>query len=70
MGDLSLYLKLNALPDKIKGEILDFIDFLSAKRNNIKKTQPVHPKAGCMKGTFRIGSGFDDPIPDFKDYQA
>jgi hypothetical protein len=68
MTDLSLFLKLQTLPNTIKGEVLDFIEFLLFKKNNRKKPGPTHPKAGCMKGTFQVGPGFDDPIPDFKDY--
>jgi len=68
MSDLSLYFKFDALPEKIKGEVLDYIEFLSSKNNNPNKIKRTHPKAGCMKGTFLIGQGFDDPIPDFKDY--
>ena len=27
-----------------------------------------HPKAGCMKGTFNLNSGFDEPLEDFKEF--
>jgi len=66
MNNLTLYTKINTLPDTIKTEILDYMEYLiqKYKEKKIKK----HPKAGCMKGIFKMKEGFDEPLDDFKEY--
>ncbi len=68
MTDISLYLKINSLPTSIKGQLLDYLDFLFAKNANKPNKVTVHPKAGCMKGTFTMKPDFDEPLEDFKEY--
>jgi hypothetical protein len=68
MSDLSLYLKISLLPDSLKSEINDYIDFLREKKLKKKVTSQKHPKAGCMKGTFKMSPDFDEPLEDFKEY--
>ena len=65
----TLHFKFNALPEKLKAEVLDFIDFLmekekKGKMNNKQKT----PKFGSYKGMFEMAPDFDEPLEDFKDY--
>ncbi|OFX19161.1 MAG: hypothetical protein A2033_02045 [Bacteroidetes bacterium GWA2_31_9] len=58
--------KLSYLPDSLKSEVNDFIEFLLSKRKiKIKKKQP---KYGCAKGQIYISPDFDEPLDDFKDY--
>ena len=66
MDNAQLYTKLTSLPDSMKAEVADFIDFLLSK----KKKKGVKPKAkfGSGKGMFKIKPGFDDPLEDFKEY--
>lgn len=66
MNNLLLYTKLNALPDNMKSEVSDFIDFLMAKTN--KKPSNKKPKFGSGKGMFKMKPDFDEPIEDFKEY--
>ena len=66
MNDLKLYMKLSSLPGDIKSEIMDYVDFLINKK--VKKAPFIHPKAGCMKGTFTMDPDFDEPLEDFKEY--
>jgi hypothetical protein len=68
MSDLSLYLKISLLPNSLKSEINDFIDFLREKKLKNEGSSMKHPKAGCMKGTFKLSSDFDKPLDDFKEY--
>jgi hypothetical protein len=64
--ELSLYNKFHQLPDDLKSEVLDFIDFLkSRKKKPEKKGKAVF---GCMKGKIRLMPGFDEPLEDFKSY--
>ncbi len=64
MSDLVLFSKLASLPPNMKIEVMDYIEFLEKK---YEKPKP-HPKAGCMKGTFKMAEDFDAPLDDFKDY--
>jgi len=68
MSDLSLYIRISSLPNQLKTEISDYLDFLISKRLNIKKQSNQRPKAGCMKGTFKMSDDFDEPLNDFKKY--
>lgn len=66
MDQAHLYTKINALPNDLKSEVLDFIEFLLTKKNReIKKKVP---KFGCAKGQIYTSPDFDEPLADFKDY--
>lgn len=66
MDNTVLYSKLSSLPENMRSEVSDFIDFLSSK---IKKdAQKKKPKFGSAKGMFVMKLGFDDPLEDFKEY--
>jgi len=66
MDNLLLYSKFSNLPDSMKSEVSNFIDFLMTK-NKVQATQK--PKFGSAKGMFKMKKNFDDPIDEFKDYQ-
>jgi hypothetical protein len=66
MNNILLYSKLSNLPDSMKPEVSNFIDFLMSKN---KKPNKQKPKFGSAKGMFKMKKNFDDPIDDFKDYQ-
>lgn len=66
MEHIQLYIKINSLPNDIKSEVNDFIDFLlTKKKKEIKKKKPIF---GCAKGQLFISPDFDEPLDDFKDY--
>ena len=65
MTDLNFYTKISSLPDYLKSEVVDFIDFLSRKK---KKDKPVRKKDrvfGSAKGKIILMPDFDDPVDDF-----
>ncbi len=66
MNNILLYSKLALLPDNLKAEVADFIEFLSMKEKKKKTRQK--PKFGSGKGMFSIKPGFDEPLDDFKEY--
>ena len=69
MNNWSLYNKIACLPDNIKSEVIDFIDFLFIKAKNEKKIiDKPRPKFGSGNGMFIVGPQFDEPLEDFKDY--
>lgn len=66
MDNTLLYTKVNSLPENLKMEVFDFVDFLLQK--NIKKKKKHSLKFGCLKGTFKMSEDFDEPLEDFKEY--
>jgi hypothetical protein len=66
MSTLTLYSKLEMLPDNLKKEASDFIDFLLEKSGAKSKT--IVPRPGSARGKIRMSPDFDAPIDDFKDY--
>lgn len=66
MQPLSLENKIKALPDELKSEVMDFIDFLLLKNKNHKKKRDTG--FGCLKGKIEMKDDFDEPIEDFKEY--
>jgi len=66
MNDEYLIRKISTLPNPIKTELLDYLEFLIQK--HFPKKVKTHPKAGCMKGTFFMSSDFNAPLNSFKNY--
>ena len=66
MKNQSAYIKLHSLPEKLKTQALEFIDFLYQKNKDSNSNK--HPKAGFLKGKIVIGKNFDEPLDDFKEY--
>jgi hypothetical protein len=54
------------LPNDIKSEVMDFIEFLLTKKN--KEIKKKVPKFGSAKGKIYISPDFDEPLDDFKEY--
>ncbi len=69
MDNLLLYSKLMTLPDELKVEVADFIDFLIAKSEK-ESGSPSDPKPtfGSGKGTYVMHDDFDEPLDDFQEY--
>ena len=67
MEDVELYTKLATLPDNLKSEVMDFIDFLLNKSSTIQQ-KSIAPKArfGSGRGLFKMKEGFDEPLKDFE----
>ena len=66
MSSLSLHTKLDTLPDSLKKEVSDFVDFLIERSRSSKNK--IVPKAGSAKGKIRMSADFDAPLEDFKEY--
>ncbi|RDC63354.1 hypothetical protein AHMF7616_01957 [Adhaeribacter pallidiroseus] len=65
MDNITLYSKLAILPDHLKSEVSDFIDFLAIKEKNKHRKKPVF---GSGQGMFVMKPSFDEPLDDFKEY--
>lgn len=68
MTDISLYTRISTLPDSLKSEVIDFIDFISSKRKRVRKKDKKTRTFGYAKDSIVIKPGFDDPIDDFNEY--
>jgi hypothetical protein len=60
MNSSLLYTQILNLPDSEKNKLLDYLG--SLLKSGKSKKKKVHPKAGCMKGTFVMQSDFDEPL--------
>ncbi len=66
MTDFQLYKELTSLPDELRKEVQNFIQFLKSKT---PKTQPPKErKFGAAKGFFKMQDDFNEPLEDFKEY--
>lgn len=67
MTNLHLYNKISELPDHLKSEVSDFIDFLRYKssKKSYKNKRRIPGKA---RGLIKMKNNFDDPIDGFKEY--
>jgi len=68
MTDLQLYTKISSLPDHLKLEVIDFVDFLKSKKKNSKSHSKKKRVFGYAKDSIIIKPSFDEPLDDFKDY--
>jgi len=66
MTSISLYTKISSLPENLKSEANDFIDYLISKKKSLKNKKLR--KAGFLKGKIEMSSDFNDPLDDFKEY--
>ncbi len=66
MSDSVLLDNISKLPDNLKAEVLDFVEFLLHKYNNLSDTGK--PTFGSGKGMFVMRPDFDEPLEDFKEY--
>ncbi|NJN27799.1 MAG: DUF2281 domain-containing protein [Cyclobacteriaceae bacterium] len=68
MTDLKLYTKITTLPDSLKNEVVDFIDFIITKSKRDVRKPHKGRTFGYAKDAIVLKPGFDDPLEDFKAY--
>lgn len=69
MDNSLLYSKLSALPEHLKAEVADFIDYLTTKYEGDQPTSShLKPQFGSGKGMFVMHDDFDEPLKDFDEY--
>ena len=67
MNGTQLLSQISSLPDNLKKEVSDFVEFL--KQKSMTKNKSKERKFGYVKGFFKMSSDFDEPLEDFKDYR-
>ncbi|MFM9948359.1 MAG: DUF2281 domain-containing protein [Saprospiraceae bacterium] len=76
MDTLALYSKIELLPEHLKKQVLDYIEFLLSRegKGQLLQQQPetpgfkAKPGFGGAKGMFVMSPDFDEPLEDFKEY--
>ena len=78
MSTIALYSKIELLPEHLKKQVLDYIEFLlsrEAKEQAVLPSKPsktpktkFKPGFGGAKGMFVMLPDFDEPLEDFKEY--
>lgn len=71
MGTAHNYIQLSSLPEDVRKQVLDFIEFLMRQQQGKdpkKKGARKTPVLGLAKGKVSIPDDFDAPLDDFKDY--
>lgn len=56
--------KMKSLPDELKKEVDDFVDFLLTKEHKKNRER----KSGLAKGLIKMKNDFDEPLEDFNKY--
>ncbi len=70
MTDIEIYNKLALLPDDLKKEAKDFIEFLLEKEEEEKEVKETNEKRplGLAKALIKMSDDCDEPLDDFKEY--
>ena len=68
MENLKLYNQIESLPQELKREVEDFVQFLLEKSKKHEKNRQKERTAGLAKGMIKMKHGFEDPLEDFKEY--
>ncbi len=66
MSDSHLLDKVSKLPENLKAEVFDFVEFLLQKYDC--SSISGKPVFGSGKGMFVMKPDFDEPLEDFKEY--
>jgi hypothetical protein len=71
MNLMSLYSRLQLLPENLKKEVADFVDFLLEKERlkNFPGSKKNERKLGLAKGLIKMNADFEEPLDDFNDYR-
>lgn len=64
MDEKILLEKIKVLPDNLKAELIDFLNFLTSRNKESK--QNGKPVFGSAKGMFVIHDDFDEPLKILK----
>jgi hypothetical protein len=69
-----LYNKILQMPEDVKKEVDNFIDFIMSKKGKenkfveTEKDEVNKRPFGILKGKIKMADDFDAPMDDFKDY--
>lgn len=67
MKATTFYEKFNKLPDNLKAEAINYLEYLEHKAQK-NSTQGKEAIPGLAKGMIKMRDDFDEPLDDFKEY--
>jgi len=68
MKHSTLYSQIESLPENLKNEVKNFVEFLLTKVHKNSGSPKNQRTPGVMKGKIILSSDFDKPLDDFKEY--
>ncbi|HQW04752.1 MAG: DUF2281 domain-containing protein [Flavobacteriales bacterium] len=68
MASKDQYIQISSLPEDIRKQVVEFIEFLMKRRNREPEKPEKKRVAGLMKGEIHVPDDFDEPLDDFKEY--
>jgi hypothetical protein len=68
MSSADNYIQLSSLPEDVRKQVLDFIDFLLRRKSDGAGKPRKTPAPGLAKGMVTVPDDFDAPLDDFKEY--
>ena len=72
MTEQLIFSQLYRLPENLKLEVLDYIEFLVKKQteNSFIMKKSKARTFGSAKGKYQLALDFDAPLDDFKEYMS
>lgn len=67
MSNADLLVKIDALSEDLRKQVLDFIDFLLSKGKKPEQQEKRRP-IGLMKDQIHMADDFDEPLEDMRPY--
>ena len=71
MSSADLFVKIESLPEDLRKQVMDFIEYLLMRKNSADENESAptrkKPIAGLLKGKIWIADDFDAPLDDFKE---
>jgi hypothetical protein len=68
MSSADLFVKLNSLPEDVRKQVLDYIEFLLQRLQQEKSAKKKKRPIGLMKGQIHMADDFDAPLEDMRPY--
>ncbi|MEZ4744790.1 MAG: DUF2281 domain-containing protein [Calditrichia bacterium] len=66
MNDYQLLNQISTLPEELKKEVADFVEFLQKKAHSHEQIK--ERQFGYAKDFFQMSDDFDEPLDDFNEY--
>ena len=67
MSTADLLVKIDGLPEDLRKQVVDFIEFLLARKKSSQGPGAKRP-IGLMKGQIHMADDFDEPLEDMRPY--
>jgi hypothetical protein len=62
INEQEIFSKIHIMPENLKAEILDYVEFLFNKYNLQQEQEKIIPKFGSEKEMYKMSDDFDKPL--------